>query len=106
MGALLVMFRRRGIDPWATTEGSAVGALVLLNLVLTFAVPSISVGGHVGGLLGGGAAAFLLSRPRPAGRAGPGRGRAMDTVRTVGFAVVLLLITVAVAGDLVRLLTS
>jgi hypothetical protein len=26
---------------------------VLLNLVLTFAVPTISVGGHVGGLLGG-----------------------------------------------------
>jgi membrane associated rhomboid family serine protease len=91
MGAVLVLLRRRGIDPWSTSEGSMVGALVLLNLVLTFAVPTISVGGHVGGLLGGGAAAALVTTHR--------RGA---TVRTVGFAVLLLVLATLVAQQVVR----
>jgi membrane associated rhomboid family serine protease len=33
--------------------GNRLGAIVGINLVLTFAVPVLSVGGHVGGLLGG-----------------------------------------------------
>lgn len=90
MGAVLVLYRRRGIDPWSTTEGSTVGALVLLNLVLTFAVPSISVGGHVGGLIGGGLAAALV-RSRPLG----------DTVRTVGLAAALIVIATLVARQVV-----
>ena len=98
MGAVLVLLRRRGIDPWSTNEGSTVGALVLLNLVLTFAVPSISVGGHVGGLLGGAAAAALVSIRRPGG---PG-----DALRTLGLAVLLLVVTVAVARELVGTLTG
>jgi len=97
MGAVLVLLRRRGIDPWATQEGSLVGSLVLLNLVLTFAVPSISVGGHIGGLVAGGAAASLV---------GARRDRARDTVRTLGLAGVLLAAAVAVARGLVRALTS
>lgn len=97
MGAVLVLLRRRGIDPWATYEGSTVGALVLLNLVLTFAVPSISVGGHVGGLLGGAAAAALVGlRRRPH----------IDALRTIGLAVLLLGVAVVVARDLVRTLTG
>ena len=97
MGAVLVLLRRRGIDPWATYEGSTVGALVLLNLVLTFAVPSISVGGHVGGLLGGAAAATLVGlRRRPR----------VDALRTLGLALLLLVVAVAVARDLVRTLTG
>jgi len=90
MGAVLVLLRRRGIDPWSTSEGSAVGALVLLNLVLTFAVPSISVGGHVGGLIGGGAAAALVTSRRGG-----------DTLRTVGLAAVLLVIATLVARQVV-----
>ena len=97
MGAVLVLLRRRGIDPWATYEGSTVGALVLLNLVLTFVVPSISVGGHVGGLLGGAAAAALVGlRRRPH----------IDALRTLGLAVLLLGAAVVVARDLVRTLTG
>jgi membrane associated rhomboid family serine protease len=94
MGAVLVLLRRRGIDPWATTEGSTVGALVLLNLVLTFLVPSISVGGHVGGLLGGAAAATLV---RSRSRGGTG-----DTLRTLGFALLLLGTAIVLARALVR----
>lgn len=107
MGAIVIMFLRRGIDPWATTEGSTIGSLLLVNLVLTFAVPSISVGGHVGGLFGGAAAALLLDGPRgPSRLAARGHGRAMETMLTIGFAVVLVGISVVVAGELVRLLGS
>jgi membrane associated rhomboid family serine protease len=98
MGAVLVLLRRRGIDPWATSEGSTVGALVLLNLVLTFAVPSISVGGHVGGLLGGAAAATLVGTQR---RPGPA-----DAARTLGLAALLLVAAVAVARDLLLVLVG
>jgi membrane associated rhomboid family serine protease len=98
MGAVLVLLRRRGVDPWATAEGSTVGALVLLNLVLTFAVPTISVGGHVGGLFGGAAAALLVGTRRT--------DRARDTARTFGLAAVLLLTGVLVARALVRVLTG
>lgn len=98
MGAFLVLLRRRGVDPWRTADGSTVGALVLLNLVLTFAVPSISVGGHVGGLLGGAAAALLVGVERPGGR--------RDTVLTSMLAVTILAATVAVARALVGALAG
>jgi membrane associated rhomboid family serine protease len=41
--------------------GQALGLLVV-NLVLTFAIPSISIGGHLGGLAGGAVGALALSR--------------------------------------------
>jgi len=45
---------------------SGVGGLIVVNLVLTFAVPGISIGGHVGGLIGGAAAgAAMLRHDRP-----------------------------------------
>ena len=96
MGAVLVLHRRRGVSPWATSDGSAVGALVLLNLVLTFAVPSISVGGHVGGLLGGAAAALLADQ-------GPRRGGA---VRVTTFALGLLGASIVLARAIVRTLLA
>ena len=79
MGAFLASYRARGIDPWRTD----IGALVLLNLVLTFLVPAISVGGHVGGLLAGSLAGHTLL----SGAGGPdGRRRATLAVAsgTVG----------------------
>lgn len=92
MGAVLVLLRRQGVDPWATTEGSTVGGLVVLNLVLTFVIPSISVGGHIGGLLGGATAALLVRIPRP-GRTRADRRRAgrRDALRTAALAGALVL---------------
>ncbi len=56
MGAAMVTLRARGLDPFS----GGLGAVLVINLVITFLVPGISIGGHVGGLLGGIAAGFLL----------------------------------------------
>jgi membrane associated rhomboid family serine protease len=57
MGATMAHQREAGIDPWRTD----IGSLVALNLVLTFVVPAISIGGHVGGLAAGFAAGSMLA---------------------------------------------
>jgi membrane associated rhomboid family serine protease len=41
--------------------GQALG-LIVVNLVLSFAIPNISVGGHIGGLVGGALSMLALSR--------------------------------------------
>ena len=65
--------------------GSALG-MIVINLVFTFAVPNISIGGHIGGLLGGAACVFGLSR---FGRTHIAYGRAglvgYLTIAAVGF---------------------
>jgi membrane associated rhomboid family serine protease len=60
MGALFVLARARGIDPWS----SGIGSLIVVNMIFTFAIPGISIGGHVGGLAGGMASAWLLEGTR------------------------------------------
>jgi membrane associated rhomboid family serine protease len=49
LGATFVIARGRRLDAIA----SQIGGLILLNLVFTFAVGHISVGAHLGGLIGG-----------------------------------------------------
>jgi membrane associated rhomboid family serine protease len=66
MGAMVVLQYRAGQNPWQ----SGILGLVALNLVITFVVPGISIGGHLGGLLTGGVAALGMtvgapSRPVP-----------------------------------------
>lgn len=56
MSAALIAQRTRGVDPWQ----SGVGGLIVLNLLLTFFVPGIAKGGHIGGLIGGLVISFLL----------------------------------------------
>jgi membrane associated rhomboid family serine protease len=56
MSAAFIVARHRGLEQLA----SQIGFYVVLNLVFTFGVPGISVGGHLGGLVGGGLAGLLI----------------------------------------------
>ena len=63
MGAALVLERRR-----IYVFGGQAMALLVLNLAITFLIPGISRGGHIGGLIGGvlAALAFTSLRRQPA----------------------------------------
>jgi membrane associated rhomboid family serine protease len=64
MSAAVIVMRNRGISPWESGLGLWIG----LNLLLTFTIPNISIGGHIGGLIGGALAALVLFDLRDAVR--------------------------------------
>ena len=47
---------------------SGLGPVILLNLAFTFFIPGISIGGHLGGLVGGAAVAYAMERLSRRGR--------------------------------------
>src|SRR5436190_228377 len=58
MGGAVVIMRARGLDPMA----SGIPALIAINLLITFVIPGISIGGHIGGLVAGTVTAWVLER--------------------------------------------
>jgi membrane associated rhomboid family serine protease len=87
LGAAFVFERQRIY----VLGGSALG-IIVLNLVFTFAVSGISIGGHVGGLAGGALAGLALSR---LGTAHAAYGR--PGVLGIGGVVAVGILSVAVA---------
>src|SRR5262245_40506635 len=83
LGAALVLEFQRSY----VLGGQALG-LIVINLVLTFAVPNISRGGHIGGLIGGALCMLAMSR----------FGRTHAIYGKPGLVGVLGLITVAVGS--------
>jgi membrane associated rhomboid family serine protease len=88
MSAAFLIARHRGLDELA----SQIGFFVIINLVFTFSVSSISVGAHIGGLLGGAVAALLVNQLE--------RSR-VSNARTIEIAGLVALCVVAVAGALI-----
>jgi membrane associated rhomboid family serine protease len=56
MGAAILVMRNRGVNPWQ----SGIGIWLFLNLAITFTASSISIGGHIGGLIGGALTAWVV----------------------------------------------
>ncbi|MBA3326804.1 MAG: rhomboid family intramembrane serine protease [Solirubrobacterales bacterium] len=56
MGAAILAMRARGIDPMQ----SGLGVTLMLNLGITFLIPGISIGGHLGGLFAGGIVGYAM----------------------------------------------
>lgn len=90
MGAVVLSLRQRGV-PFSQTQ---YGPLLIMNLVITFAIPGISKGGHLGGLLFGGIAGALLMHPRRRGKS-----LSQDLAILVGLGLVALLLCVVLAKN-------
>lgn len=88
MGALVVLQVRARQNPWR----SGILGLVLVNVLFTFAVPGISVGGHLGGLLTGAVTGAVV----PFRRA-PEQGDALRHVVLAGLGVLCLVAAVLAA---------
>jgi len=56
MGAAVIEMRARGVNPM----DSGIPGLIVINLIFSVAFPGVSIGGHIGGLIGGGLAALAL----------------------------------------------
>jgi len=64
MGAAILAMRARGIDPMQ----SGLGLTLVINLGITFLIPNISIGGHIGGLVAGGIVGYLMFELAERGR--------------------------------------
>lgn len=92
MAATFLIARERGRDDVA----QSIGVYVLINLVFTFSIPNISIGGHLGGLVAGGLAAFLLSA---ADRRRGGERRLIEVVGLVSLGVLCVAAALLAAPD-------
>jgi membrane associated rhomboid family serine protease len=89
LGALVVIANRRGISIWQ----SGLGATLLINIVFSLSIAGISIGGHLGGFVGGVICGWLyleLAERR--------RNNLAFYVGCAGVAVIGIVAAIAVAG--------
>jgi membrane associated rhomboid family serine protease len=86
MSAAFIIARHRGLEQIA----GQIGFYVLLNLFFTASVSGISVGGHIGGLIGGGLAALVVAFGERRGIGAAREGLAMLALGAAAFAGCLL----------------
>ena len=60
MAAAAVSLHRQGVSVFST----GLGTTLLLNIFITFAIPGISKGGHIGGAVAGAICGFIVLAPR------------------------------------------
>jgi membrane associated rhomboid family serine protease len=89
MGAAFVLQRASGIDPMQ----SGLGPIILINLVLGFVIPNVSIGGHLGGLVGGALCALAMERV-----SGRGRGVLLPIAACALIGIVAAVAGIAVSG--------
>ena len=90
LGALIVVAHYRGISIWQ----SGLGLTLLINLIFSLSVSGISIGGHLGGLVGGAICGWLIVQL--------GERRRMEWAALAGCALVAVISVVgalAVAGS-------
>ncbi|HEX9481830.1 MAG TPA: rhomboid family intramembrane serine protease [Solirubrobacteraceae bacterium] len=84
MGAAAVELRARGFS----VMQSGIGGLIIINLIFSFTFANISVGAHIGGLIGGAIAALAI------------RTADQRRIPALGYVACLLLAVVAVGASL------
>ena len=89
MGAAIIAMRARGIDAMQ----SGLGITLLLNLGITFVIPGISIGGHLGGLFAGGIIGYLMFEM--AERRGVGKAPVVGVSVALGAAIAVGCVLVA-----------
>jgi membrane associated rhomboid family serine protease len=82
MSAAFIIARHRGLEQVA----GQIGVYVAINLLFTFSVSGISVGGHIGGLIGGGLAALIVAFGERRGIGGWAEGLLMAALAVACFA--------------------
>ena len=83
-GAMAMAMRQRGMS----VMKSPLGPTLLINFVLTFAIPGIAIGGHIGGFIFGGLAGGALLHP---GRVGD--NKVQDAAVLAGMGVLAVVAT-------------
>jgi membrane associated rhomboid family serine protease len=92
MAAPVIVARGRQMGALA----SEIGIFVVINLVFTFSIPNISIGGHIGGLIGGALAALAISY---AERHPTASSRALEAGALLGVGVVSVAVALWAAGE-------
>ena len=78
MGAAAIGMQRRGINIFQT----GLGATLMINLLLTFTIPGISIGGHIGGIVMGAICGSIMLPP-PQQKQPPWLGHAVPTIAII-----------------------